>query len=122
MKKIIYIFLLGILISNVTNNGAEVYIADDVTVSITGNLILNSGNINNFGTISRHQNREFPGRQIGTDLSKIDFSEIAKAMGGKGFRVCRNKEFSLAFREALKAKIPAVIDIKVSDYSINAWD
>ena len=31
-------------------------------------------NNNNFGTIRRHQNREFPGRDVGTRLGKIDFS------------------------------------------------
>ena len=45
MKKLLTILLLSLLIPNVTNNGAEVSIAEDVTVSVTGDLILNSGNI-----------------------------------------------------------------------------
>jgi len=46
MKKLLPILLLSLLIPNVTNNGAEVSISEDVTVSVTGDLILNSGNIN----------------------------------------------------------------------------
>ena len=45
MKKLLTILLLSLLIPNVTNNGAEVSIAEDVTVNVTGDLILNSGNI-----------------------------------------------------------------------------
>ena len=46
MKKLLTILLFSLLLPNVTNNGAEVSIAEDVTVSVTGDLILNSGNIN----------------------------------------------------------------------------
>ena len=86
------------------------------------NFVVLVFNNNNYGTIRRHQNREFPGRQIGTDLSKIDFSEIAFAMGALGFRVSKNSEFSKVFTEALNSKYPAVIDIKISDNCNNAWE
>ncbi len=46
MKKLILILLFSLLLPNVTNNGAEVSISENVTVNITGDLILNSGNIN----------------------------------------------------------------------------
>ena len=45
MKKLLTILLFSLLIPNVTNNGAEVSIPEDVTVNITGDLVLNSGNI-----------------------------------------------------------------------------
>ena len=86
------------------------------------NLVVLVFNNNIYGTIRRHQNREFPGRQIGTNLSKIDFSEIAIALGGKGYSVFKNEEFPIAFKRALNSKFPAVIDIKVRSDSINAWE
>ena len=52
MKKLLTILLFSLLIPNVTNNGAEVSIAEDVTVSVTGDLILNSGNINVSGALN----------------------------------------------------------------------
>ncbi len=86
-----------------------------------GNLVVLVFNNNNYGTIKRHQIKEFPGRQIGTNLSEIDFSKIAKALGGIGYSVRKNEEFSKAFEEALNSKCPAVIDIKFSANSVNAW-
>ena len=40
-------------------------------------------NNKNFGTIRRHQNREFPSRPVVTSLGTIDFAAIAKAMGAE---------------------------------------
>lgn len=50
--RILPILLLSLLLPNVTNNGAEVSIAEDVTVSVTGDLILNSGNIDISGNLN----------------------------------------------------------------------
>ena len=79
-------------------------------------------NNNNYGTISRHQNREFPGRPVGTGLGTIEFSAIAKAMGAEGFKVSKNVEFSEAFNAALNVGCPAVIDITVGGSSLDPWD
>ena len=52
MAKFIFILFLSTIFSNVTNNGAEVTIPNDVTININGNLTLNSGNIDVQGTLS----------------------------------------------------------------------
>tara|TARA_Y100001970_G_scaffold270979_1_gene365580 strand:+ start:3725 stop:5392 length:1668 start_codon:yes stop_codon:yes gene_type:complete len=75
-----------------------------------------------FGTISRHQKREFPGREFSMDLSEIDFSKIAQAMGAIGFRIDKNEDFLDAFRKCLKSNCPSLIDIKIEGDNINAWD
>ncbi len=79
-------------------------------------------NNNNYGTINRHQKREFPGRPIGTRLKNINFAEIAKAMGAEGYTVNSNEEFAVILQSALNAGCPAVIDIKVSVNSPGPWD
>ena len=92
-----------------------------VRMNLDGLVVLVFNN-NNYGTIRRHQKREFPGRPVGTDLCEIDFSGIAKAMGASGFKVSRNVEFPKVFNEALNAGCPAVIDITVGGNSFDPWD
>ena len=79
-------------------------------------------NNNCYGTISRHQKREFPGRNVGTSLGKIKFADIAKATGAKGYVVNSNEEFPVALMSALEAGRPAVIDIPVSNKNPGPWD
>ena len=91
-----------------------------VRLKLTGLVVLVFNN-NNFGTIRRHQNREFPGRVVGTGLGKIDFSAIAKAMGAEGFRVSKNGEFAKTLKAALNAGRPAVIDITLGENNLDPW-
>ena len=91
-----------------------------VRLKLAGLVVLVFNN-NNFGTIRRHQNREFPGRAVGTGLGKIDFSAIAKAMGAEGFRVSKNGEFAKTFKAALNAGRPAVIDITLGENNLDPW-
>ncbi len=43
MKNFIFIILTTFIVANVTNNGTEVTIPDNVSVTISGDLTLNSG-------------------------------------------------------------------------------
>ena len=52
MKHFIIILLTALIIPNVTNNGATVTIPNGVNVDITGDLILNSGNIDLSGNLN----------------------------------------------------------------------
>ena len=92
-----------------------------VRLNLESLVVLVSYN-NSFGTIRRHQNREFPGRAVGTSLCNIDFSVIAKAMGAEGYKVKRNDDFAKTMRAVLNAGCPAVIEIAVSDNSPGPWD
>ena len=91
-----------------------------VRLNLAGLVVLVFNN-NNFGTIRRHQNREFPGRVVGTGLGKINFSAIAKAMGAEGFRVSKNGEFAKTLKAALNAGRPAVIDITLGENNLDPW-
>jgi acetolactate synthase I/II/III large subunit len=72
-----------------------------------------------YGTIRMHQEREYPGRTIGTDLKNPDFVALARAYGAVGFHVKRTEDFASAFEEALRAKRPALIHISVDPEAIS---
>ena len=56
-----------------------------------------------------HQEREFPGRVVGTALTNPDFAAMAAAFGGHGERVERTEEFAPAFERALASGRPAIL-------------
>jgi acetolactate synthase-1/2/3 large subunit len=39
------------------------------------------------GTIRMHQEREYPGRVIGTELGSVDLAKVAQGLGATGFLV-----------------------------------
>ncbi|HET9147480.1 MAG TPA: thiamine pyrophosphate-binding protein [Acetobacteraceae bacterium] len=62
-----------------------------------------------FGTIRMHQEREYPGRVVGTALRNPDFAAYALAFGGHGERVERTEDFIPAFERASASRMPAII-------------
>ncbi|MBS0534921.1 MAG: thiamine pyrophosphate-binding protein [Proteobacteria bacterium] len=66
-----------------------------------------------YGTIRMHQEREYPGRVVGTDLRNPDFVAYAKAFGGFGIRVDKTADFPAAFAAAQKSGLPSIIHLKV---------
>jgi len=64
-----------------------------------------------YGTIRMHQEREYPGRVIGTALRNPDFAALARAYGLHGETVRQTAEFAPALERALGAKGPALIEL-----------
>jgi acetolactate synthase-1/2/3 large subunit len=64
------------------------------------------------GTIRMHQERDYPGRVIATDLRNPDFAALARAHGGHGETVSRTEDFAGAFDAAMASGKPAIIDLK----------
>ena len=62
-----------------------------------------------YGTIRMHQEREYPGRVVATDLRNPDFAAYARAFGGHGERVERTEDFAAAFQRASESGLPAII-------------
>jgi len=62
-----------------------------------------------YGTIRMHQERDYPGRVVGTQLKNPDFALYAKAFGGHGERVERTEDFAPAFERALASGKPAIL-------------
>ena len=73
-------------------------------------LLVNNGM---YGTIRMHQERQFPGRVIGTDLVNPDFVGLAEAYGAHAELVERTEDFADAFERALRAGRAAVLELRV---------
>jgi acetolactate synthase-1/2/3 large subunit len=65
-----------------------------------------------YGTIRMHQERDFPGRIMATDLTNPDFAAFAESFGAWGGRVDTTAAFPAAFAAARAAGRPAVIHLK----------
>ena len=88
-------------------NGQELATAAQYELPILF-LVFNNGL---YGTIRMHQEREYPGRVIGTALRNPDFAALARAYGLHGETVRRTVEFAPALERALGAGRPALIEL-----------
>ena len=71
-----------------------------------------------YGTIRMHQERRFPGRVSGTNLSDPDFVALAKSFGAYAERVESTGAFPEAFERAIEARCPALIELCVDPSQI----
>ncbi len=62
-----------------------------------------------FGTIRMHQDREYPGRVVATELINPDFAAYAQAFGGHGERVEHTEQFAPAFERAVASGKPSIL-------------
>ena len=79
-------------------------------------LLVNNGM---YATIRMHQERQFPGRVVGTDLENPDFQALARAYGAHGERVERTEAFEAAFDRALASGVPSVLELPVDPERIS---
>jgi acetolactate synthase I/II/III large subunit len=71
-----------------------------------------------YGTIRMHQEREYPGRVVGTQLRNPDFAAYACAFGGFGAVVEKTADFADAFAAAQRSGKPAILHLKVDPQAI----
>ena len=71
-----------------------------------------------YGTIRMHQEREYPGRIVATDLRNPDFAAYARAFGGFGVSVENTADFPAAFKEAQASGKPAIIRLAIDPEAI----
>ena len=69
-------------------------------------------NNNSYGTIRMHQERDHPGRVIGTNLINPNFKAMAIAMGAHGEVVESTIDFRPVFEKCLSHKKPTLIELK----------
>ncbi|HZP68669.1 MAG TPA: thiamine pyrophosphate-binding protein [Pseudolabrys sp.] len=71
-----------------------------------------------YGTIRMHQERDYPGRVIATELRNPDFVAYALAFGGYGALVEKTADFPAAFAAARASGKPSIIHLKVDPEAI----
>ena len=78
-------------------------------------LVFNNGM---YGTIRMHQERDYPVRVSGTDLTNPDFVKFAESFGLHASRVEKTEDFAKALKAAQNAGMPALIEIMVEPDAI----
>jgi acetolactate synthase-1/2/3 large subunit len=84
------------------------------------NIVTIIANNGMYGTIRMHQEREYPERVVGTTLINPDFAAYARSFGAHGEKVERTEDFAPAFRRALDANKPAIIELKIDPEALTA--
>ena len=74
-----------------------------------------------YGTIRLHQERDFPDRVVGTDLSNPDFARWGEAFGAKGIALGKGGDVVGAVAEFLAHDGPAVLSVRASAQAISAY-
>ncbi len=72
-----------------------------------------------YGTIRMHQERDYPGRVVATELKNPDFVAYAMAFGGYGALVEKTEDFSAAFAQAVATGKPSIIHLKIDPEAIS---
>ena len=76
------------------------------------NIKIVISNNQSYGTIRSHQERAFPKRPWGTDLSNPDFAALARAFGAQGYTITNAAQAAEVVAEAMSAKGPVVIEVR----------
>lgn len=79
-------------------------------------VVINNGI---YGTIRAHQERAYPGRSIGTDLSNPDFVALARAYGAVAETVEHTRDFVPAFERLRSAGRLALLELKLDPEAIS---
>ena len=73
-----------------------------------------------YGTIRMHQERDYPGRVVATDLKNPDFAAYARAFGGFGATVEKTFDFRAGpFEAAVASGLPSILHIKFDTDAIS---
>lgn len=83
-------------------------------VQYQANVIVIVVNNGIYGSIRMHQERHYPGNVWATDLNNPDFVALAKAYGAHAERVTETADFAEAFKRAVGANRPALIELITS--------
>ena len=67
-----------------------------------------------YGSIRVQQEREFPGRVEGTNLSTPDFAMLGRAFGCKALVIEREEDVERVLEDALASKGPVLVEVKAS--------
>jgi acetolactate synthase-1/2/3 large subunit len=105
---------------NFAGDGCFMMTSQELATCVQYDLPIVTVLVNNgmYGTIRMHQEREYPERVVGTQLTNPDFAAFARAFGGHGETVTETAEFKPAFARALKSGKPAIVEVKTDPEAI----
>ncbi len=83
------------------------------------NVIFLVFNNSMFGTIRMHQEKHYPDRISGTDLTNPDFIKLAESFGLHAEKVMTTQEFAPALKNAQASGKPALIEVCVDQNAIS---
>jgi acetolactate synthase-1/2/3 large subunit len=89
---------------------------NEISIAVERNLpirIIISNN-SSLGTIRLYQEKTYPDRTLGTDMTNPDFSKIAEAYGAKGFKINKNEDIERVIKQAFAVDGPALIEVNSS--------
>lgn len=69
-------------------------------------------NNRSYGTIRTHQQRAYPSRVSGTDLTNPDFARLAEAYGAQGFLIDQASEAASVVEKAMLTHGPVLIEVR----------
>jgi acetolactate synthase I/II/III large subunit len=78
-------------------------------------LVVNNGM---YGTIRMHQERRYPARVSGTELTNPDFAAYARAFGAYAEIIERTEQFAPAFERARKSGVAALLELRLDPEAI----
>ena len=73
-----------------------------------------------FGSVRVHQERRYPGRSIGMDLTNPDFSMLATSYGAHAEIVSRTEDFGPAWMRARASGTAAVVELRLDPEQLNS--
>jgi len=105
---------------SISGDGCFMMNAVDLATSVRyqANVIFLLFNNNMFGTIRMHQERDYPRRVSGTELTNPDFVQFAESFGLYAERVETTDAFAPALMRAQNAGKPALLEITVNPDAI----
>jgi acetolactate synthase-1/2/3 large subunit len=66
-----------------------------------------------------HQERDYPGRVVATELKNPDFVAYAMAFGGYGALVEKTADFPAAFAQSIATGKPSIIHLKIDPEAVS---
>ncbi|WP_052343796.1 thiamine pyrophosphate-dependent enzyme [Bacillus massiliigorillae] len=96
-----------------SGDGGFMMTMQELATSIHYNIPVIAIVVNNnlYGTIRAHQEKHFPDRVVGTELSNPNFSKLAEIFGCNGERVTKNDEFIPALQRAIASNKTTLIEV-----------
>ncbi|MGI9407736.1 MAG: thiamine pyrophosphate-binding protein, partial [Hyphomicrobiaceae bacterium] len=106
---------------SIMGDGGFGYTMAEITSAVRNELAVVAIVLDNgaWGAEKAYQLEFFGGRLIGAEIDSPPYDEVARLCGALGFAVDKPGELGLALKEALAARRPAVIHVKIDPSAVN---